>query len=63
MFAVPVALSTPSVTVKGITLLVIALLGAGSAAASLSIARRGLVGVPLEVRRIGAPPAPGALEG
>jgi hypothetical protein len=63
MFAVPVALSTPSVLVKGITLLVIALLGAGSAAASLFVARRGLAGVPLEVRRIGVAPAPGALEG
>jgi hypothetical protein len=63
MFAVPVALSTPSVLAKGITLLVIAVLGAGSAAASLSIARRGLVGGALEVRRIGVAPAPGALEG
>lgn len=63
MFAVPVALSTPSMLVKGITLLVTTLLGAGSAAATLSVARRGRVGGPLDMRRIGDGPGTGALEG
>jgi hypothetical protein len=63
MFAVPVALSTPSVLVKGITLVATALLGAGSAAASLAVARRGLVGGPPEMRRVGDAPARRALGG
>jgi hypothetical protein len=50
MFAVPVALSTPPVLVKGITLLATALLGAGSAAANLSVARRGMPAIPAMYR-------------
>lgn len=63
LFAVPVAESTAPLLVNGITLLATGLLGAGCAAASLAVARRGLVGGRLDMRRIGDGPGAGALEG